>query len=234
MSEEKTVKNQHIYFKNPDLDYFLKYALACQTYQGSAYGECFSAASHIHEEDLESWIQAWRAVAQKVEADGRNAEALGHRVSAREAYLRAATYYAVSLIAMSPREPRFRETFGTYRATFRRSAAFHDIPLEIVDIPFEGKFLSGYFWQAAHSSEKRPTLIVLGDRFAEELYFWGGAPAAVSRGYHILLVDQPGQGITPFDGLYTRINAEVPVGAMVDYPTSRPLASQHRRKVPLI
>src|SRR3989442_5557356 len=176
MSEEKTVKNKRIYFKNADLDYFLMYALACQTYQGSAYGECFYAASHIHEEDLESWIQAWTAAAQKAEAYGRNADAKGHRVSAREAYLRAATYYAVSLIAMSPREPRFRETFGTYRATFRRSAAFHDIPLEIVEIPFEGKSLSGYFWRAANSSEKRPTLIVLGDRFAEELYFWGGAP----------------------------------------------------------
>src|SRR5260221_13612100 len=124
MSEEKTVKNQHIYFKNPDLDYFLKYALACQTYQGSAYGECFSAASHIHEEDLESWIQAWRAEAQKVEADGRNAEAWGHRDSAREAYVRAATYYAVSVIAMTLRGPRFRETYGAYRSPVRRSAAF--------------------------------------------------------------------------------------------------------------
>ena len=221
MSEEKAVKNKHIYFKNSDLDYFLQYALACQTYQGSSYGECFSAASHIHEEDLESWIQAWTAVAQKVEADGRNAEARGHRISAREAYLRAATYYAVALIAMSPRDLRFRETFGMYRATFRRSGAIQDIPFETVDLPFEGKSLSGYFLRAAGLSEKRPTLIVLGDRFAEELYFWGGAPAATRRGYHVLLIDQPGQGITPFDGLYTRADAEVPVGAMVDYLSSR-------------
>jgi hypothetical protein len=51
MSEEKTAKNKHIYFRNVELDYFLQYALACQTYQGSAYGECFSAASQIHEEE---------------------------------------------------------------------------------------------------------------------------------------------------------------------------------------
>ena len=62
----------------------------------------------------------------------------------------------------------------------------------------------------------RETLRVLGDRFAEELYFWGGAPVATRRGYHVLLIDQPGQGITPFDGLYTRADAEVPVRAMVD------------------
>ena len=221
MSQETTVKNKHLYFKNPDLDYFLQYALACQTYQGSAYGECLYAASQIDEDDLESWIHAWTAVAQKVEATGMNAETKGHRFSAREAYLRAATYYAVALIALSPRDPRFRETFGTYRATFRRSAAFQDIPFEMVSLPFEGKFLSGYFLRAEGSAEKRPTLIVLGDRFAEELYFWGGAPAATRRGYHVLLIDQPGQGITPFDGLYTRADAEVPVGAMVDYLCSR-------------
>ncbi len=221
MNEETTVKNKHLYFKNPDLDYFLQYALACQTYQGSAYGECFAAASHIQEDDLESWIHAWTALAHKVAADGRNAEARGHPISAREAYLRAATYYAVALIALSPRDPRFRETFETYRATFRRAATLQDIPFEMVNLPFDGKSLSGYFLRAAGPAQKRPTLIVLGDRFAEELYFWGGAPAATRRGYHVLLIDQPGQGITPLDGLYTRTDAEVPVGAMVDYLSSR-------------
>ena len=221
MNEEKTVKSRHIYFKNYELDYFLQYALACQTYQGSAYGECFSAASQVHEEDLESWVKAWTTIAQKVEADGRKAEAAGHRVSAREAYLRAATYYAVAMVCVSPRDSRFREIYGTFRTAFRRSVAFHKIPLEIVTIPFEGKSLSGYFWRATKSAEKRPTIIMLGDRFAEEMYFWGGAPAAIRRGYHVLLIDQPGQGITPDDGLYTTASAEVPVGAMVDYLSSR-------------
>ncbi len=221
MNEEKTVKNQHIYFKNYELDYFLQYALACQTYQGSAYGECFYAASQVHEEDLESWVKAWTTIAQKVAAYGRNAEAAGHWVSAREAYLRATTYYAVAIVCVSPRDPRFREMYGTFRAAFRRSAALHEIPLEIVTIPYEGKSLSGYFWRATKNTEKRPTLIMLGDRFAEEMYFWGGAPAATRRGYHVLLIDQPGQGITPDDGLYTTASAEVPVGVMVDYLSSR-------------
>lgn len=141
MNQEKTVKNRHIYFENAELDYFLQYALACQTYQGSAYGECFSAASQVHEEDLESWVRAWTAEAQKVEAYGRNAESAGHRISARETYLRAATYYAVALIAMSPRDSRYRHVYETYRTTFRRSAALQDIPIETVQLPFEGKSL---------------------------------------------------------------------------------------------
>lgn len=221
MHEEKAVKNRHIYFKNADLDYFLQYALACQTYQGSAYGECFYAASQVQEEDLESWVQAWTTVGQHVKAIARKAEASGHRVSAMEAYLRAATYYAVALVCVSPREARFKEIYGTYRATFRQFAALQDNPLEIVALPFEGKSLSGYFWRATDNQEKHPTLIMLGDRFAEEMYFWGGAPAAHSRGYHVLLIDLPGQGITPFDSLYTTAQAEVPVSAIVNYLSSR-------------
>ena len=97
MNEEKTVKNRHIYFKNADLDYFLQYALACQTYQGSTYGECFYAASQIHEEDLESWVQAWAKVAQKAEIYGRNAEASGHRVSATEAIVHPETHTTLAI-----------------------------------------------------------------------------------------------------------------------------------------
>jgi hypothetical protein len=117
------VNNDHLHFNNADLDYFLQYALACQTYQGSAYGECLYAASQIQEDDLESWVQAWTGVAQQVEAVGSTAEALGHSVSAREAYLRAATYRAVALVCVSPRNPRFSDLHAAFRGTFRRFAA---------------------------------------------------------------------------------------------------------------
>ncbi len=50
-------------------------------------------------------------------------------------------------------------------------------------------------------------LIGGGETCAEELYFWVG-PAGVRRGYHVLLVDLPGQGMTPFEGLFFRTNTE--------------------------
>lgn len=216
----ETRNRRHIYFRNADLDYFLQYALACQTYQGSTYGECFQAASQVREDDLESWVQAWSAVAGGAETTARQAEASGHRLSASGAYLRAATYHAVALVCVSPRETRFKPIYETFQSSFRKFAALQEVPLEAVSLPFDGKALPGYFWRAPGAG-KRPTLIMLGDRFAEEMYVWGGAPAAHRRGYNVLLIDLPGQGITPFDGLSMTASAEKPVGAMVDYLLSR-------------
>jgi len=110
--------------------------------------------------------------------------------------------------------------FDAYRASFRRAAALHDIPIETVEIPFDDKLLSGYFMQADSSCRRCPTIIALGDRFAEELYFLVGV-AGVSRGYNVLLADLPGQGSTFYDGLHLRADAETPVRAIVDYVFSR-------------
>jgi alpha-beta hydrolase superfamily lysophospholipase len=66
-----------------------------------------------------------------------------------------------------------------------------------------------------------------GETCAEELYFWIG-PAGIRRKYHILLVDLPGQGRTPFDGLFFRTNTEVPIKAVVDYTLTRPEVDAER------
>jgi hypothetical protein len=60
---------------------------------------------------------------------------------------------------MRPTDPRFRETCDTFRACFRRSAALHDTPIEIVEVLFESKSLPGYFMRADVGDEKRPTVV---------------------------------------------------------------------------
>ena len=77
-----------------------------------------------------------------------------------------------------------------------------------------------------------PTLIMVGggETCAEELYFWIG-PAGVRRGYRVLMVDLPGQGGTPFDGLFFRTDSEVPIKAVVDYALSRPEVDAERLAV---
>jgi len=222
MSDER----HNVYFDDADLDYFLQYALACQTYGGAAYGECLYAASQVRENDPATWVRAWTGTAARADAVGRSAEAAGHRVSARDAYLRAATYYAVALVCVRPREPRFAGLYRSFRAAFRRSAALHEPAFEPVAIPYDGGTLTGYFRPAAVAGVRRPAVVLLGDRFAEEMYVWGGAPAAAARGYHVLMADQPGQGLTPLDGLHTTAYAERPVGAMVDYVSALPGVSR--------
>jgi pimeloyl-ACP methyl ester carboxylesterase len=197
--------------------------LSYQREGGATVGECFYAASQIKDGDPESWVKAWIELANHIESQAAQALEKKHRVSAREAYLRACTYHRAALFCVRPRDPRLYETWRKFRHCFQQAAALSDTPIESIEIPFEGKALPAYFMRVDNSDEKRPTLIMIGggESYVEELYFWIG-PAGVRRRYHVLLVDLPGQGSTPFDGVFFRTDYEVPIKAVVDYVLKRP------------
>lgn len=211
------------------MDFYFAWILAHQSEGGSALGECFYTASQVKDGDPESWYTAWAEIARRVESQATHALESGHRVSAREAYLRAFTYHQMAAIFVRPRDQRLRETWQKVQWCFRQAAAQFSPPIEPVQIPFEGKSLPGYFLHGNDGIRKAPTLIMIGggETCAEELYFWVG-PAGVRRGYHVLMVDLPGQGGTPFDGLFVRTNSEVPIRAVVDYALARPEVDPER------
>jgi hypothetical protein len=225
MSKEKTGQRHKnkIYFKDQDLDLYLQaFPLNFQTYGGAATGEAFYAASRINEKDLESWVHEWSSLAARVEAEGAKALEKGHKVSAREAYLRAYTYYRTATLCLRVADPRFRTTWQTMRSCYRRAAGLFEPPIEAVEIPYQGSALPAYFVRAEDDGEERPTVVVIGggETFCEELYFWGGA-AASERGYNAHLVDMPGQGATAFEGMHHRHDVEVPMGAVLDFLEDR-------------
>jgi pimeloyl-ACP methyl ester carboxylesterase len=221
MSKERTGQRHKnkIYFKDQDLDLYLQaFPLNFQTYGGAATGEAFYAASRVNEKDLESWVHEWCALAARVEAEGAKALERGHEVSAREAYLRAYTYYRTATLCLRVADSRFCTTWQTMRSCFRRAAELFEPPIEPVEIPYQRSALPAYYVRAGAADERRPTVIVIGggETFCEDLYFWGGA-GAVNRGYNALLVDMPGQGATAFEGMHHRHDVEVPMGAVLDY-----------------
>jgi len=62
-------------------------------YGGADLGEVLVTAGAITSGDEAGWHQAWKATAERVAEIGEQALASGHRVSAREALLRASNYY---------------------------------------------------------------------------------------------------------------------------------------------
>jgi len=138
-------------------------------------------------------------------------------VSARDAYLRAFTYYRTGIMSIRVTSPEFAICRAKMRAAFNKAIPFFNPPIEALDVPFEGKTLPAYFMKPAQDQQKRPTAIVIGggDTYAEDLYFWGGA-AALARGYNVMAVDLPGQGSTPLDGLYYQPNTEAAMKNVVD------------------
>ena len=217
------------HFKQDDFDFFFQWILGGQTNGSVEAGECFYAANEIKDGDPDSWLKAWTALAKRVEARAQTSLEQGHNVSARESFFRAFSYYRAPLLFMDPKDERYRVIYETARACFSEAAQLSTPPIEPFTIPFEGGALAGYLIQPNSEPTPRKTLLMFGggDSFVEELYYYIG-PAGTKRDYNVFIVDLPGQGILPHDGLYMRANSEVPMQAIVDHVLSYPQVDPER------
>ena len=210
-------------FDDEDMDFhFGTLVMGSATTGGLEPGEATYAASRIRDGDAASWQQEWAELSRRAEARGTRSLLAGHRVSARDQYLRAANYLRFSLVSMLPEDPEFRARGLKSRELLLKAGALMDPPLESVEIPFEGSVLTGYFRKAAPGGKPAKTLLMVGggETFALDLFFYI-APQAFARGYNFLTVDLPGQGLLPLEGKPFRPDMDVPLRAVVDYALSR-------------
>jgi len=219
-------------FSGPELQFQLTRALGDTAYGGADVGECLSTAERITEGDVNSWYAEWYETAERIFSLAETSLAAGHEVSAREAYLRATTYYAMAEFYLhgDPSDPRIRESSAKSRDCFARAAALSSPSIEPVLIPYEDTTLPGYFYHAGDAGTPRPTLILQTgfDGTQEELYNQG-AIAAVRRGYNCLTFEGPGQGeVVREQGLYFRPDWEKVITPVVDYAMSRPEVDQDK------
>ena len=221
-------------FDDALLDSFAQRALFAIPFGGAEFAECVTTARRIGDAyDEDAWHREWTATADRLFGVAEACAARGHRVSAREAFLRASTYYHVSyfpLFGGAPVDPRLAAAFGREAESFREAAARFDPPGEPVEIPYEGATLPGYFLRCADddtgdaAGPPRPTLIATNgyDSTLHEMYYYLGVPA-LRRGYHCLLFDGPGQGRALIEqGLPGRPDWERVVGPVVDHLVTRP------------
>jgi len=212
-------------FRESLLDGQLLRTMGHDVYGGAAIGECLATTSSISVGDRESWYAAWRKLADGTFAAAEASLRDGHRQSALGAFLRASNYYrnAYVLHLEAPLPSVALDAYRRHREAFRKATALMPRPPEVIAIPFEGGTMPGYFCAAA-SEGRRPVVISIGgyDSTAEESYFWNGA-AAVSRGYHCVLFDGPGQGAMLLErGLPFRPDWEKAVFAVIDAVAQRP------------
>ena len=201
-------------------------ALPCAVYGGADLGECYTTMSRIGDSgSTEDWYREWTHTAERLFSIARTSEDAGHLVSAREAYFRASTYYHVSYFPLfgTPVDPRLVDAFEKETDAFQRGARLSETPIEILEIPFEGRSLPGYFLKPDASLRPRPTILHLDgyDGSINEMYFANG-PAAMSRGYNCLLLDGPGQGRNLIrDHMPFRHDWETVVRSAVDFLLTR-------------
>jgi pimeloyl-ACP methyl ester carboxylesterase len=208
------------------LDAQLLRAVGHAAYGGSDIGECLATAGRVKGTDLDSWYDAWTATAESVLDLADSEAAAGRSETARLAYWRASTYFRTAGVMLlgPPINPRLAASNARQTATFRRGAALLATPPEILELPYDGTTLPGYFFRATGEGRPRPTTVLIGgyDGTAEELYFFNGA-AALARGYNVLAFDGPGQGgALLHQGLVLRPDWGHVVTPVLDYALSRP------------
>ena len=195
-------------------------------YGGADIGDMMAAAAKIKEGDFESWFAGWHERGQRLLSRADADFQAGHLVSAREAYLRASTYFRMAEFYLhgSATDPRILSESRSSQQAYAKAAELTGPTWEPVQIPYEGTTLPGYFYKPDDSGTPRPTLIFHGgyDSSVEELFYYGGAPAT-RRGYNCLTFDGPGQGAPMREqNLPFRYDWEKVVTPAVDYALSRP------------
>jgi pimeloyl-ACP methyl ester carboxylesterase len=195
-------------------------------YGGADLGEVLVTAAAITGGDDASWHRAWKATADRVAAIGEQARAAGHRVSAREALLRASNYYRTAadfLLEQPATDPEMALLSARQHDTFAAAAALLDTPVHAVSIPYEDTALPAYLFLADGSGTARPTIIYNSgyDSTREESWF-AIAAAALRRGYNVLAFDGPGQGaVLREQKLVIRPDWEAVITPVIDYALTR-------------
>ena len=202
------------------------------TYGGSDVGEVVATAEQITPGDYDSWHDAWLATAERIAAEATRSEAAGHLVSARDAHLRAATYYrsAEFFLHDNPDDPRITYAYQRNVRHFRAAARLFHPAIQPVEIPYQGTVLRGYFYRADDSDQPRPTVVMHNgfDGSAEEMHFFGAA-AGTERGYHVLTFDGPGQPSAIHEHhLPFRPDWEHVVGPVLDHLATYPQVDPRR------
>jgi alpha-beta hydrolase superfamily lysophospholipase len=200
--------------------------LSHAVYGGADTTECLATIARIKEGNAQSWYAEWTRTAEDVRKIAERCLENKHVVSAREAFLRAANYYrnAEFFLNDDPQDLRVWSAWEDSRYCFGQAAKLFTPPLERVQIPYEGKFLPGYFYRLDDSSTPRPTVILQTgfDGTLEELHF-DGAVAARRRGYNCLTIEGPGQGrLYHREQLYFRPDWERVITPVVNFLTKLP------------
>ena len=195
-------------------------------YGGADIGEMMAAAGRIKEGDFESWFTEWDKLGRRILSRANSSLAAGQLESAREAYLRASTYFRTGEFYLhgNPEDPRILSTARLSQQAYSQAAKLAGPTWEPVEIPYEGTTLPGYFYKVDESGEPRPTIIFHGgyDSSLEELFYFGAA-AAIRRGYNCLTWDGPGQGMPIREKKLTfRHDWEAVVTPAVNFALSRP------------
>jgi esterase FrsA len=197
---------------------FMRRAGKLNPFEDIKRGDAEKVMAALKSLDKDHWAEEWSKIGLGYEAKGdaaAKAGASGKELA--EIYMHAFDACRVGRYP-SPTSPGKLQAFQHSLRMFRKAAKYFDPPLEIIEIPFEGKKLVGYL-QKPPGVAKPPVVM-----------HWGGvdgwkedrlkiAKTAMDAGLASLTIDMPGSGENPV--LYGDPAAERTYFAWLDYLPTR-------------
>jgi len=168
--------------------------------------------------DKDHWAEEWSKIGLEYEARGDDrAKAGAPGKELAELYMHAFDACRVGRYP-SPTSPGKLAAYQHSLRMFRKAAKYFDPPLEVIELPFEGKTMVGYLQKPAGVA-KPPVVLQWGgvDGWKEDRLRI--AAAAMKAGLASLTIDMPGSGENPV--LYRDPAAERTYFAWLDYLPQR-------------
>ena len=171
-----------------------------------------------------AWFDACVTVGNVVRGHAEQFAAERHPAAAASFHLRACHYYQMGERFRTPKDAHALEAYRKAVDCFHQFVALSGSRIEIVDVPFEGNTLPGYFVPAQNARSARTPCMVFFDGLdiTKEIQFLRGVPDLVRRGIAVLVMDGPGTGeAIRFRGMPLRHDYEKAGSACLDYLEQR-------------
>ena len=183
------------------------------------------------ERDLPPEVKSYRMIprilykeASHIEGIAKAAEAAGHTDTARQLYRRAqAVYHEAQHSIFEDDNTEKIFLHGKHMECADKVAQYADYPVEKVEIPWEGAQIQGR-WHLLRDRRRAPAILFLpGMDMTKEAIPNPLANPFARRGFHVLSIDGPGQGISNLRKIrVTADNYERAASAAIDWLAARP------------
>jgi len=214
------------FFKDSSFNFQTEIALGATYHQAADVGEVLSTVERVRNGHAQSWVDAWSATADRLAGEAAASADAGRPESAARQFLRVSMYYSVASYAADGTgdSTLFGKLWEKHRAAWDRFADLAGLPIERIEIPYEGTTLPGYFFRSGPAGEPRRTLIFNNGSDGPATAAWvQGVADALHRGWNAMTFDGPGQNAALIrQHLTFRPDWEKVITPVVDHLLTRP------------
>jgi hypothetical protein len=189
-------KRKQYFMEHEQMDFEAQVLLGSCYYGAADAGGILATVGRIPSGDFDKWYQEWFALAERMQRIAEQSASSGHHVSARKAFLRAATYFAASAIFIDGTKDPSRgvPAWKRHLKCWELFCTHLNPPVEKVSIPYESISMPGYFFRPDKTDGPWATIIFNNGSDGATCGMWVfGVAAALERGYASLVFDGPGQ-----------------------------------------